>query len=68
MFFAAVAVLIDHRQAIRDSGLDFSTVCERWMAFSKLAEQLVMDRGAVEAISIRSSTHCGTATIDTKLV
>jgi hypothetical protein len=46
MVFAAVAVLIDHRQAIRDSGLEFRTVCERWMAFSKLAERLVMDRGA----------------------
>lgn len=41
MVAAAVAVIIDHRNAIRDMGLDFKTVWYRWMSFSRLAEQLV---------------------------
>jgi hypothetical protein len=45
MVFAAVVVLIDHRQAICDSGLEFRTVCGRWIAFSELSERLVTDRG-----------------------
>jgi len=43
MFFAAFVVLIDHRRAIRDSGLEFRTVCERWIQYSELAERLVTD-------------------------
>ena len=46
MLFAAVVVLIDHRQAIRDSGIKFKTVCERWLTHSKLAEQLILDTEA----------------------
>lgn len=48
MFAAAIAVMIDHRKAIRDMSLDFRTVWRRWMAYSRLAEQLVIDSGIDE--------------------
>ena len=41
MFAAAVAVIIDHRHAIKDMGLDIKTVWRRWRSFSQLAENLV---------------------------
>lgn len=43
MVAAAIAVMIDHRAAIRDMSLDFSIVWQRWMSYSRLAEQLVVD-------------------------
>lgn len=43
MFAAAITVMIDHRAAIRDIGLATGTVWQRWMAYSSLAEQLVID-------------------------
>lgn len=39
---AAVAVIVDHRHAIRDMGLGFGVVWDRWMTYSRLAEQLVI--------------------------
>ncbi len=41
MAAAAVAVLIDHRTALRDLGLDVNTVWRRWMTYSRVAERLV---------------------------
>jgi len=41
MVAASVAVIIDHRNAIRGIGLDFTNVWHRWMSYSRLAEQLV---------------------------
>ena len=41
MVAAAIAVIVDHRKAIRDMGLDFKTVWHRWMSYSRFAEQLV---------------------------
>ena len=45
MFGAAIVVLIDHRSAIRDSGLSLGTVYERWMEYSGLAERIVTRSG-----------------------
>lgn len=41
MLAAAIAVLIDHRAAIRDVGLDVRTVWRRWWRYADLAERLV---------------------------
>lgn len=38
---AAIVVLTDHRQALRDLGLSYSTVWRRWTTYSRLAERLV---------------------------
>jgi len=43
MFAAAIVVLIDHRHALRDLKIDVGTVWRRWMAYSRLAERLVVD-------------------------
>jgi len=41
MAAAAIVVLIDHRRALRDLDISYSTVWRRWMAYSGLAERLV---------------------------
>ena len=43
MLAAAVVVMIDHRQALRDLELSPSTVWRRWMAYSRVAERLVAE-------------------------
>ena len=48
MAAAAVAVMIDHRSAIRDVGLDFHTVWRRWWRYAGLAERLVCRRNVPE--------------------
>lgn len=49
MAAAAIVVLIDHRRALRDLDLKFSTVWRRWRTYRRLAERLVLekDRSAV---------------------
>ncbi len=42
MLLAAIAVLIDHRAAIRDLGIPRHTIMRRWFTFSRLAERLVV--------------------------
>ena len=41
MLSAAVVVMIDHRQALRDLELKPSTVWRRWVAYSRVAERLI---------------------------
>lgn len=53
MLAAALAVMFDHREAIRDMSLDFRTVWQRWMAYSRLAEQLVVD-SAIDEIEFET--------------
>jgi hypothetical protein len=43
MLAAAVVVMLDHRQALRDLELSPSTVWRRWMAYSSVAERLVAE-------------------------
>jgi len=43
MAAAAIVVLIDHRQALRDLNLKTSTVLRRWLSYSRLAERLVIN-------------------------
>jgi len=43
MLLAAFVVLIDHRMALRDLGLGYDIVWRRWMAYSRLAERLIVD-------------------------
>ena len=43
MFAAAIAVVIDHRRALRDLKLDFVTVWRRWASYSHFAERLITD-------------------------
>jgi len=42
MLTAAIAVIIDHRAAIRDMQLGFRSVLRRWITYSLLAEKLVV--------------------------
>ena len=42
MFLAAIAVMIDHRAAIRDLGMNKRDIWRRWMTFSRLAERFVV--------------------------
>ena len=51
---AALVVAFDHRHAIRDLEIGFSTVFERWSNFAKLAEALVVSD---------SPEHCAQLTI-----
>jgi hypothetical protein len=44
MTAASIAVLIDHRAALRDMNLDAKTMLRRWFAYSHLAERLVINR------------------------
>ncbi len=48
MALAAIAVLIDHRAAIRDLSLDRREILRRWVRTSRLAERLVVGRGVSE--------------------
>ena len=41
MFAAAIVVLLDHRETLRDLDLDTSTVLRRWITYGRLAERLV---------------------------
>jgi hypothetical protein len=43
MAAAAIVVLIDHRQALRDLDLKTSAVLRRWISYSRLAERLVVN-------------------------
>jgi hypothetical protein len=42
MLLAAIAVMIDHRAAIRDLDMNKRDIWRRWMTFSRLAERLVV--------------------------
>lgn len=44
MFFAAVAVLIDHRRTLEDLRVPISTVWRRWSVYTRHAERLVLDQ------------------------
>lgn len=46
MIAAAIVVMLDHRRTIRDMSLGYGLIWQRWMAFSQLAERLVVDRQA----------------------
>lgn len=52
MLAAAIAVLIDHRSAMRDLGIDVETVWARWMTYSRLAERLVTESTASEGYRV----------------
>ena len=41
MLAAALAVMLDHRAALRDLGLSPTTLARRWITYSRLAERLV---------------------------
>lgn len=45
MLLAAVAVLVDHRAAIRDLGMSKAAIWRRWMSYSRLAERKIVARG-----------------------
>lgn len=42
MLLAAIAVLIDHRHAIRDLDIPVRVIWRRWMTFSLIAERLIV--------------------------
>lgn len=45
MYAAGLVVLIDHRAALKDLGIPFGTVWQRWMTFGRIAEcAIVPDR------------------------
>lgn len=48
MLAAALVVMIDHRAAIRDVGLEFAPVWRRWWRYAGLAERLICRRDVPE--------------------
>lgn len=59
MFAAAVAVFIDHRAALRDLNLSPGLVWQRWMSFSRLAENLVTNRQLPAVVDLVIREECG---------
>jgi len=55
MLAAAIVVMIDHRVALRDMGLDYATVWKRWWHYAACAERLVC-RSAVTELKFRQAT------------
>jgi len=53
MLAAAIAVMIDHRDALRDLDLDISTVWHRWRDYSRIAEDFVTSRRPPADMPIR---------------
>ena len=58
MLAAAIAVIIDHRAAIRDIGLDRAAVWQRLMSCSQLAERLVTGPSAPDGYLIMDPPLC----------
>lgn len=58
MVTAAIVVLVDHRAALKDLGLDTKIVWRRWMSYSSLAERLVAagDSAEIAPDSVLTST------------
>ncbi len=52
MLLAAIVVMIDHRAAIRDLGIERTTIWRRWMTYSRLAERLVV-RPRADLVRVR---------------
>lgn len=68
MATAAIVVLIDHRQALRDLNLRTGTVLRRWLAYSRLAERLVINsRSGPDAVSKTQHALC-TKNLDTGVI
>ncbi len=57
MSSAALVVALDHRKAITDLGIGLKPVLERWRAFSRLAEMLVVSDSQ---ITCRQAREAGT--------
>ena len=55
MFAAAVVVLVDHRQALRDLAIPPGVAWKRWMVYSRTAENRVIqaNRGTIRALAMR---------------
>ena len=55
MLAAAVVVLVDHRKALRDLGIPPRVAWNRWMVYSRVAENLVCqsDRWTVRTLAMR---------------
>jgi hypothetical protein len=49
MWAAGLVTLVDHRAALRDTGLSAGVVWRRWMTYGRLAERLVTGRDARDA-------------------
>ena len=54
MFAAAIVVMIDHRRTIRDLNLGFRCTWQRWMAYSQMAERLVIGAPVACAKSVEA--------------
>jgi hypothetical protein len=52
MIAAAIAVLVDHRQAMRDLDIDVGAVWNRWMTYSRLAERIIVQSTGLESIRV----------------
>lgn len=58
---AAAVTLVDHRAALRDTGLPAGVVWRRWMTYSRLVERLVTGRDAGSASQWRSQSRAPTS-------
>ena len=52
MFLAAIAVMLDHRAAMRDLGITRHAIWKRWMTYSRLAERSIAGSGT-SFVSVR---------------
>ncbi|HNP65257.1 MAG TPA: hypothetical protein PKH39_15075, partial [Woeseiaceae bacterium] len=54
MASAALVVAIDHRKAIVDLGIGLKPIIERWRAFSRLSETLVVSDSNTACLQARN--------------
>jgi hypothetical protein len=52
MIAAAIAVLVDHRQAMRDLDIDVGAVWNRWMTYSRLAVRIFVQSPVLESFGV----------------
>lgn len=62
MFVAALVVACDHRTAILETRIGIGNICRRWVKYSQLAEQLIVDSSSARSINLMPPLDLGSNT------